>query len=45
MKPSKVNEFIGDCTLVLGLVCTIGYPIGGYLADKFSEKCFKVLKM
>ncbi|BFL48901.1 hypothetical protein [Lactonifactor longoviformis] len=28
-KPSNVNEFIGDCTLVLGVVCTVGYPIGG----------------
>lgn len=42
-KPSNVNEFIGDCTLVLGVVCTVGYPIGGYLADKFSEKWLMIL--
>jgi predicted MFS family arabinose efflux permease len=38
VSPSHVNEFIGDCMLVFGVVCTVGYPIGGYLADKFSEK-------
>lgn len=35
---AHVNEFIGNFTLIEAIVCTIGYPIGGYITDKFSEK-------
>lgn len=36
--PAHVNEFIGNFTLAEALVCTLGYPIGGYIADKFHER-------
>lgn len=41
--PSNVNEFIGDFSFWFGLICTIGYPIGGILADKFGEKWLLVI--
>lgn len=41
--PSNVNEFIGDFGFWLGLVCMIGYPIGGVLADRFSEKWLLII--
>lgn len=36
--PAHVNEFFGNYTLVLAAICTIGYPIGGFIADSFKEK-------
>lgn len=41
--PAHVNEFFGNFTLVLASICTIGYPIGGYIADKFKEKTLLIL--
>lgn len=38
-----VNEFIGDFSFWLGIVCTLGYPIGGILADRFSEKWLMII--
>ena len=40
---SNVNEFIGNFSFWFGLVCTIGYPIGGIMADKFGEKWLLVI--
>lgn len=34
----KVNTFIGDFGMAFGLVCTLGYPLGGIFADRFKEK-------
>ena len=34
---ANVNEFIGDFSFWLGLICMIGYPIGGVLVDKFGD--------
>jgi len=36
--PASVNEFIGNFGMVFGIICTVGYPIGGILVDKFGEK-------
>lgn len=41
--PDHVNEFIGNFTLVEAMICMIGYPFGGYIADKFSEKSLLIL--
>lgn len=41
--PSAVNEFIGAFGMWFGIVCTIGYPIGGILVDKFGEKWLLIL--
>lgn len=41
--PDHVNEFIGNFTLVEAMICMIGYPFGGYIADKFSEKTLLIL--
>ncbi len=41
--PAYVNEFIGDMSMIEGLVCMIGYVFGGALADKFSEKYLIVI--
>ncbi|WP_095175647.1 MULTISPECIES: MFS transporter [Blautia] len=40
---ANVNEFIGDFSFWFGLVCTIGYPIGGILVDKFGEKWLLII--
>lgn len=40
---STVNEFIGDYSFWFGLVCMIGYPIGGILVDKFGEKWLLII--
>lgn len=40
---SNVNEFIGDFSLWFGLICTLGYPIGGIMADKFGEKWLLII--
>ena len=44
---SNVNEFIGDFSFWFGLICTIGYPIGGisfhdnrYLKKRLPEPPF-----
>ena len=41
--PSSVNEFIGTFGMWFGIVCTIGYPIGGILVDRFGEKWLLIL--
>lgn len=38
-----VNEFIGDFSFGFGLICTVGYPIGGILVDKFGEKWLLII--
>lgn len=40
---SRVNEFIGDFSFWFGLICTVGYPIGGVLVDKFGEKWLLII--
>ena len=40
---AHVNEFFGNYTLVLAAICMIGYPIGGFIADKFKEKFLLIL--
>lgn len=40
---SNVNEFIGDFSFWFGLICTVGYPIGGVLADKYGEKWLLII--
>lgn len=35
---AHVNEFIGDYSAVYAIITLIGYPFGGYIADKFREK-------
>lgn len=40
---ANVNEFIGDFSFWFGLVCTVGYPIGGVLTDKFGEKWLMII--
>ena len=40
---ANVNEFIGDFSFWFGLVCTVGYPIGGILADKYGEKWLLII--
>lgn len=40
---ANVNEFIGDFSFWFGLICTIGYPIGGILVDKFGEKWLLII--
>ena len=40
---ANVNEFIGDFSFWLGLICMIGYPIGGVLVDKFGEKWLLII--
>ncbi len=40
---AHVNEFFGNYTLVLAAICMIGYPIGGFIADKFKEKTLLIL--
>lgn len=40
---ANVNEFIGNFSFWFGLVCTIGYPIGGILVDKFGEKWLLII--
>lgn len=43
VSPDSVNEFIGDFSFGFGLICTIGYPIGGILVDKFGEKWLLII--
>jgi len=38
VSPETVNSFIGDFGMAFGIVSMLGYPFGGILADKFSEK-------
>lgn len=38
-----VNSFIGDFGFAFGIVSMLGYPLGGILADKFSEKWLLIL--
>lgn len=40
---ANVNEFIGDFSFWFGLICTVGYPIGGILVDKFGEKWLLII--
>lgn len=40
---SNVNEFIGDFSFWFGLICTIGYPIGGVMVDRFGEKWLLII--
>jgi predicted MFS family arabinose efflux permease len=35
--PANVNEFIGDFGMAFGIVCMLGYPLGGIFADRFQE--------
>lgn len=39
----NVNEFIGDFSFWFGLICTVGYPIGGILVDRFGEKWLLII--
>ena len=38
VSPESVNGFIGDFGMAFGIVSMLGYPFGGILADRFSEK-------
>lgn len=40
---ANVNEFIGDFSFWFGLICTVGYPIGGILVDKYGEKWLLII--
>ncbi len=40
--PENVHSFIGSYSFWYGIVSTIGFPIGGILADKYSEKWLMV---
>jgi predicted MFS family arabinose efflux permease len=40
---SYVNEFIGDIGLWFGIFSVLTYPIGGIMADKFSERNLLVI--
>lgn len=40
---AHVNEFIGDYSAVYAIITLIGYPFGGYIADKFREKTLIML--
>ncbi|MDO4542776.1 MAG: MFS transporter, partial [Bacillota bacterium] len=40
---SNINEFIGDFSFWFGLICLVGYPIGGVLVDKFGEKWLLII--
>ena len=42
---AHVNEFFGNYTLVLAAICMIGYPIGGFIADKFKENGYIIQKI
>lgn len=39
----SVNTFIGDFGMAFGIVCTLGYPLGGIFADRFSEKWLLII--
>ena len=40
---AHVNEFIGNYSAVYAVITLIGYPFGGYIADKFREKTLILL--
>lgn len=40
---ANVNEFIGTFSFWFGLICTVGYPVGGILVDRFGEKWLLII--